>query len=90
MADTKNRLIRCFAAIFPHLKGSEITQAAPDSTVGWDSLATVNLFALVQAEFGVNLDSLDDDESISFYSMLSRLEASRGTLDKGQFDEYRV
>jgi len=90
MADTKDRLIRCFAAIFPHLKGSEITQAAPDSTVGWDSLATVNLFALVQEEFGVNLDSLDDDESISFYSMLSRLEASRGTLDKGQFDEYRV
>ena len=90
MADTKDRLIRCFAAIFPDLEHSEITQATPDSTVGWDSLATVNLFALVHEEFGVNLDSLDDDESISFCSMLAKLEASRGAPDRGQFDEYRV
>jgi acyl carrier protein len=70
----KARLIRCFAATFPHLTNEEITAATLESVAGWDSVATVTLLAIIHEEFGVEL-ILDDTSAISFEAFLSCLRA---------------
>lgn len=82
MTNTRDRLIRCFAASFPNLSHDEIVHASPASVASWDSLATVTLFALAEEEFGVNLniDYLDHTgDSISFEWLLTTLEARSST-----------
>ena len=55
MPDNAARLARCFSALFPELTMDEIPRASPASVGAWDSLATINLIALIEEEFGIEI-----------------------------------
>ena len=57
MSENENRLIRCFASVFPGLTPEEIRATGVDTTGGWDSLSAVTLAAVVQEEFGLEIDA---------------------------------
>lgn len=56
MSENENRLIRCFASVFPELSAEEIRLASAESTESWDSLTAVTLAAVVQEEFCIEID----------------------------------
>lgn len=56
MDDVDNRLIRCFVLVFPSATHDEIRTAKFDSISGWDSLRGVTLLAVLDEEFGVQID----------------------------------
>jgi acyl carrier protein len=76
MNDHQARLARCFAAVFPQLPESLIPAATQATTEGWDSVATVTLFSLIQEEFGVSLDFDDLQNLESFSSIHDHLRRS--------------
>jgi acyl carrier protein len=74
MCDQESRLIRCFAAVFPGLEAEELRRVSAQSNEYWDSLAGVTLAAVVQQEFGVDIDvsTLAELDSFSaFHTYLS-------------------
>lgn len=70
----RERLMRCFRAVFGSLTPEQIRQASADSVEGWDSVATVTLAALVEEEFGVQLEPTELEQLTSFESILAMLE----------------
>lgn len=69
------RLERCFAAVFADLSPAELRQANAGQVAAWDSMATVTLMAVVNEEFGLDLD-LDQIEPLqSFDAWLGYLES---------------
>lgn len=70
----KKRLIRCFRAVFGQLTPEELMHASADSVEGWDSVATVTLAALVEEEFGVQLEPSELEQLTSFECILRILE----------------
>jgi acyl carrier protein len=74
MDDTRNRLVRCFAAVFPSLPADSIARAGVSNTEGWDSVASVTLVATIEEEFGIELDIQDLAELISFEKILDYLQ----------------
>jgi acyl carrier protein len=66
MSDQEDRLIRCFASVFPTLKEEEIPAISVDSVGVWDSLASVTLVAVIQEEFNLEIDSADITDLTSF------------------------
>jgi len=55
--ELENRLVCCFASVFEDLTTEQIAQASV--TTEWDSLAAVTLLAVVEQEFGVEMNPLD-------------------------------
>jgi acyl carrier protein len=56
MCEQENRLVRCFASVFPWLTPEEIRNFSAESAESWDSLSAVTLTAVVQEEFGLDID----------------------------------
>ena len=77
MSDARNRLIKCFSAIFPSLSGEGVTQADITNTETWDSVAGVTLFALIEEEFGIEFDVQALGQLTSFKSILEYLEQNK-------------
>jgi len=75
MDSTTARLRKCFATVFPDLSDEKTLQASAAELTQWDSLATLNLLALIEEEFGVSID-LDDLEDPSFKNFLGLIESS--------------
>jgi len=69
MHDLDERLIRCFASVFPALSQEEIENASSESEGIWDSLSSVTLAAVVQEEFNVEIepDALPDLDSFQAF-----------------------
>ncbi len=78
MANERERLRACFAAVFPSLKPDEIERASPNSVANWESMTTVTLVAVIEEEFGVALPVEEFTEAISFELLLLALEQDRG------------
>ncbi len=57
MTENDLRLTRCFLAVFPQLTDDEIQIVSAATTGEWDSLAGVTLAAVVQEEFGIEIDT---------------------------------
>jgi acyl carrier protein len=74
MAETKERLQRCFSAVFPALPPGEIVNASPTTIAAWDSVAGVTLFAVVEEEFALEIDVQEMKDLLSFASLLKYLE----------------
>jgi acyl carrier protein len=76
--DVRVRLARCFSAVFPDLSPEQISDAHTTTVVEWDSVATLNLIALLEEEFDVAvwLDQLqpEEDASLSFPLILNYLQ----------------
>ena len=68
------RLIRCFASVFPSLSREEILTVSSDSAGNWDSLSTVTLAAVVQEEFNVEIEPEMIPELNSFAAFQNYLE----------------
>jgi acyl carrier protein len=73
MADSNERLIRCFRAVFPRLSEADAVRANTNRTPGWDSLATTNLVAAVEEEFEVQFEAEEIDRLNSFDAFAKRL-----------------
>jgi acyl carrier protein len=71
--DTRQRLIRCFQAVFPKLSESDALRASANRVTEWDSVATMNLVAVVEEEFGVLFDVKEVEKLNSFERYLNRL-----------------
>jgi acyl carrier protein len=56
MSEVESRLIRCFSSVFPGLTAEELRVASAESVGAWDSLSGVTLVAVIQEEFGVDID----------------------------------
>src|SRR5260370_40677891 len=56
MNDIQSRLLRCFAAAFPEVSEENLPGLTPESTEQWDSEAMAILLALIQEEFGFEID----------------------------------
>jgi acyl carrier protein len=66
MNKTEQRLQKCFALALPNLPQEQITAASINSVAAWDSLATINILALVEEEFGINVPDEDLKNFVSF------------------------
>lgn len=74
MTDTRDRLIKCFAAVFPDLSPEEIVRASPASVGAWDSVASITLLSVLEEEFNVQIDPEDLEQLISFDLILDYLQ----------------
>jgi acyl carrier protein len=61
-----DRLIRCFSAVFPRLAIEDIPAARIESVAEWDSLAALKLVAVLEEEFGLQIDLQDLQELNSY------------------------
>jgi acyl carrier protein len=66
VAELSETLVECFAAVFPDVPREELVDAAVENTEEWDSIASVTLLAVLEEEFGVQIDDLDLPELSSF------------------------
>jgi acyl carrier protein len=66
MDEMETRLARCFSSVFPELTAEQIRGASMDSVPAWDSLAAVTLVAVLQEEFGLQINLIDLPELVSF------------------------
>lgn len=73
MHDVRERLTKCFSAVFPELSPEEIVKASPNTTGAWDSLTAVTLMALIEEEFGIELEPSGMLEDMSFENVLARI-----------------
>jgi len=74
MSDTQQRLIDCFKTVFPSLTGDEITRASNSSVATWDSLAMVNLIAILEEEFAITIAPEEYEYLVSFELVHQHLE----------------
>ena len=79
MTQIRQRLASCFSAAFPRLRDAEVANAAVGATAGWDSLATVNLVALVEEEFHIQVSPEDIERFGSFEQIAEYLQRREAT-----------
>ena len=79
MNDVTDRLIRCFTAVFPTLDEAQIRHASTSSLGTWDSLATINLVAIIEEEFGLQIALDELEQMVSFELILDYLQASHAS-----------
>jgi acyl carrier protein len=78
MTDIEERLAKCFAIALPDLPRTEIPRAVQSSVPKWDSLAMVNLLALIEEEFAIQISDDDLGRMTSFESILGYLRKKTG------------
>jgi acyl carrier protein len=66
MDDLDGRLIRCFSSVYPDLTEDQIRTAGPEFLAAWDSLTAVTLIAVVEEEFGLQINLMDLPEQVTF------------------------
>jgi acyl carrier protein len=72
MLDVRQRLAKCFSAVFPELSPEDFGETNDYPAVNCDSLSAVTLLAVVEEEFGIDL-GLNDMENASFPEILERV-----------------
>jgi acyl carrier protein len=77
MDNTQDRLLKCFMAVFPSLSRADISKADAANTEGWDSVASVTLFATIEEEFNTQIDLQDAASLLSFSALLDYLRTKR-------------
>ena len=74
MDETRQRLAKCFEAVFPDLPAEQIAGASTATVASWDSIAAITLMNVVEEEFGMELDLDDLAELDSFEKLHSYLQ----------------
>lgn len=77
MSDTRERLVRCFQAVFPELTSAETARASVNRVAMWDSVATSTLAAAVEEEFEIRFDPREIEKLTSFQAFWTRLDRTR-------------
>jgi len=75
MNDTRQRLEKCFALALPNVPREQVASASVNSAAGWDSLATINILALVEEEFGIKVPDDDLENFVSFELIADYLQS---------------
>jgi acyl carrier protein len=73
-----DRLMRCFSLAFPAATREEIGSARFDELPGWDSLRGVTLLAVLDEEFGLQID-LHELLDIGTFDAVKQYLSQRGT-----------
>ena len=73
MDNLSERLMKCFALVFPDLSPGEIQAASAGHLSDWDSLAQVNLLCVISEEFGIDFDFVEFEGATSFSAILDRV-----------------
>lgn len=68
------RLMHCFTVTFPSATNSEITNERIEDLPGWDSLRGVTLLAVIDEEFGFQMDLDQLISAGTFKGVLDHLE----------------
>lgn len=63
---TRDRLIECFATVFPELPPGEIPAASTGTVKNWDSIAHITLLSAIAEDLGIELDTEDFGKLTSF------------------------
>jgi acyl carrier protein len=74
MNELKARLAECFLTVFPELPAHEISGASTASVLGWDSVASVTLLAVIEEQFGISMEGEDLARRSSFKGILRYLQ----------------
>lgn len=77
MNDARERLVNCFAAVFPKLSEEEIQHATPDKVKDWDSVSNVMLISVIEEEFNTSIAVEDVEHLRSFELALHFLESKK-------------
>jgi acyl carrier protein len=77
MNEMETRLAACFKSVLPDLPLAEIQKTDPDSLEGWDSVAIVTLFAVIEEEFGIEISIDDVNSDYSFQGILNCIKAKQ-------------
>jgi len=88
MDNTQDRLTNCFLAVFPELTKDQVASAASTTVRSWDSVAGVTLLAVVEEEFGIQLEDSDVADFSSFQDFLNYLKPPCGTEVYATSDGY--
>lgn len=75
----KQRLIECFAAVFPTLGEEQMAHTTQALMPEWDSLATATLVTVIEDEFDIEIspENLEDLVSFNaFWNYLANAEVS--------------
>jgi acyl carrier protein len=83
MTDVHTRLAKCFTAVFPNLKPSDVATATIASVAGWDSLATVTLMTVVEEEFATAIEPEELEDLLSFEAYERRLSGQSPAATAG-------
>jgi len=70
------RLSRIFIELFPDAEGRDMDTLTQDNVPGWDSLATLTVFAMAERDFGVRI-ALDQVASVHTFSELRTIISAR-------------
>ncbi len=73
MNEPRERLVRCFQAVFPDMTDGDAARASASRVGTWDSVATVTLAAVVEEEFEIQFDPRDIEELNSFQAFLDHI-----------------
>jgi acyl carrier protein len=74
MAETNNRLVKCFEIVFPDLNEQLIPAASQATVPAWDSIAAITLVNVIEDEFKFQMDFDLLPELDSFASILAYIE----------------
>ena len=74
MSDSRTRLVRCFAAVFPDLSSDEIEVCSQETVPAWDSVQAITLVNVIDEEFCVAIDFDLLPELSSFRTIAQYLE----------------
>ena len=86
MDQKEMRLTECFFAVFPELARDVVIQASSASVESWDSVATVTLLSVIEAEFGINIDVEDLVRFDSFKGILGFLRETEKEFTQRSFE----
>lgn len=78
MPQVGDRLENCFRAVFPVLEREQLRRASLGVTASWDSISSVNLIAVIEEEFDVQIPIDDYEQMTSFEQIHAYLERRRG------------
>ena len=81
MYNDDDRLMRCFTLAFPSAGRDEIRVAKFDAISGWDSLRGVTLLAILDEEFGVQID-LSELLELETFDAVKRFLLQRGIISQ--------
>jgi acyl carrier protein len=74
MPELDDRLMRCFASVFPTITPDQIHAASVESVPAWDSLAAVTLIAVLEQEFDTQIDLMEFPELTSYHAVRDYLQ----------------
>lgn len=80
MSEHDDRLVRCFASVFPTLREEEIRASNVAPLFDLDSLAGVTLVTLIDQEFGINVE-LSDLLELGSFEAISQFVQKRNSFE---------